>query len=104
MLIPTLRSSCVPIAQVAVTESFASGLLVSASIGMVTVGVMIGNAIAPFLRKSAHEERILIGALGLTAVSGIAAAVFGGVASGVLGPGDELPSIRGAADRFGSEP
>ncbi|MCU1399858.1 MAG: putative major facilitator superfamily transporter, partial [Acidimicrobiales bacterium] len=62
----------------------AGTLLVSASIGMVTVGVMIGNAIAPFLRRSAHEERILIGALGLTAVSGIAAAVFGGVASGVL--------------------
>ncbi|MCU1395430.1 MAG: putative major facilitator superfamily transporter [Ilumatobacteraceae bacterium] len=57
---------------------------VSLAIGMVTVGVMIGNAIAPFLRKSAHEERIFIGALALTAFSGIAAALFGGVASGVL--------------------
>jgi hypothetical protein len=62
----------------------AGTLLVSVAIGMVTVGVMFGNAIAPVLRKSAHEERIFVGALGLTAASGIAAALFGGVASGVL--------------------
>ena len=62
----------------------AGTLLVSVAIAMVTVGVMIGNAIAPLLRKSTHEEPIFIGALGLTAAAGILAAVFGGVASGVL--------------------
>ena len=62
----------------------AGTLLVSVAIAMVTVGVMIGNAIAPMLRKSTHEEPIFIGALGLTAAAGILAAVFGGVASGVL--------------------
>ena len=38
--------------------------LLGVAIAMVTVGVMIGNAIAPLLRKQAHEERIFIGALG----------------------------------------
>ncbi len=59
-------------------------VLVGAAIAMVTVGVMVGNAIAPLLRKSAHEEPIFIGALGLTAAAGVGAALFGGVASGIL--------------------
>ncbi len=58
--------------------------LVGLAIGMVTVGVMIGNAVAPMLRKAADEEMIFTGALGLTAAAGIAAALFGGVASGIL--------------------
>jgi MFS family permease len=62
----------------------AGKLLVGLSIAMVTVGVMIGNAIAPALRKHIHEEPIFIGALGLTAVAGISATLFGGVVSGVL--------------------
>ncbi len=62
----------------------AGTVLVSIAIAMVTVGVMVGNAIAPLLRKSMHEEPIFLGALGLTAAAGIGAAVFGGVASGVL--------------------
>ena len=58
--------------------------LVGIAIAMVTVGVMIGNAVAPLLRKNAHEEQIFMGALGLTAISGIGAALFGGVVSGIL--------------------
>lgn len=58
--------------------------LVGLSIAMVTVGVMIGNAIAPAVRRRVHEEPIFIGALGLTAAAGIGATLFGGVVSGVL--------------------
>lgn len=62
----------------------AGSVLVGLSIAMVTVGVMVGNAIAPMLRRTTHEEPIFIGALGLTAVGGILAALIGGVAAGVL--------------------
>lgn len=62
----------------------AGKLLVGLAISMVTVGVMIANAIAPTLRKRIHEEPIFIGALALTAAAGVSAALFGGVASGVL--------------------
>ncbi len=62
----------------------AGTVLVGVAIAMVTVGVMFGNAIAPLLRKQAHEERIFIGALALTAISGIGAALFGGVVAGIL--------------------
>lgn len=62
----------------------AGTVLVSVAIAMVTIGVMIGNAIAPSLRRSTHEEPIFMGALGLTAAAGIGAALFGGVVSGVL--------------------
>lgn len=58
--------------------------LVGLAIAMVTVGVMIGNAIAPALRRRAHEEPMFIGALGMMAVGGISAALFGGVVSGIL--------------------
>lgn len=62
----------------------AGTMLVGAAIAMVTVGVMIGNAVAPLIRKSAHEERMFIGGLGITAIGGIGAALFGGVVSGIL--------------------
>ena len=61
-----------------------STALVGLAIAMVTVGVMAGNAIAPLLRQATHEEPIFIGALGLTATAGIGAALFGGVAAGVV--------------------
>ncbi|HEY4333440.1 MAG TPA: hypothetical protein VGM78_12745, partial [Ilumatobacteraceae bacterium] len=57
---------------------------VGLAIGMVTVGVMIGNAVAPRLRKSLNEEWIFMGALGLTAAAGIGTALLGGVAAGVM--------------------
>lgn len=62
----------------------AGKLLVGLSIAMVTIGVMIANAIAPWVRRRIHEEPIFIAALGLTAIAGIGAALFGGVVSGVL--------------------
>ncbi len=58
--------------------------LVGIAIGMVTVGVMIGNAIAPTIRRRTSEEPMFIGALGLTAIAGLSAALFGGVASAIL--------------------
>jgi MFS family permease len=61
-----------------------SSLLVAVAIGMVTVGVMIGNAVAPVLRRATHEEPMFIGALGLTAAGGILAAMFGSTASGIV--------------------
>jgi hypothetical protein len=62
----------------------AGSALVGIAIAMVTVGVTIGNAVAPYVRQHAHEEAIFIGALGLTAVAGIVAALFGGVTAGIL--------------------
>jgi hypothetical protein len=48
------------------------------------IGSMIGNAIAPMLRRSAREEVMLIAALAMIAVTGIIAAGIGGVGSAVL--------------------
>jgi MFS family permease len=62
----------------------AGSLLVGLAIGMVTVGVMMGNAIAPLLRKSLHEELMFTAALGLCAAAGIGAAFVGGVPAGIL--------------------
>ena len=62
----------------------AGRVLVGVAISMVTIGVMIANAIAPYVRKHIREEPIFIGALGLTAVAGILATLFGGVGAGVL--------------------
>jgi MFS family permease len=62
----------------------AGSALVGVAIAMVTIGVTIGNAIAPYVRHHAREEPIFMGALGVTAVAGILAALFGGVAAGIL--------------------
>ena len=62
----------------------AGRFLVGLSVTMVTIGVMLANAIAPAVRKRIHEESIFTAALGLTAISGILAALFGGVLAGVL--------------------
>jgi hypothetical protein len=55
------------------------GLVVALS----SAGTMLGNSIAPRLRRSLHEERMLELALGLPAVAGIVAAVLGGPAAGI---------------------
>lgn len=53
------------------------------AVGLASLGTMAGNTIGPALRRAAHEERMLILALGLPAVAGIVGAVLGGRAAGV---------------------
>ncbi len=49
-----------------------------------TIGSMTGNLVAPSLRRSLHEERMLVIALGIIAVAGLAAAATGGLGTAVL--------------------
>jgi hypothetical protein len=59
-------------------------LLLGAAIALSSVGTMVGNAIAPRLRRSLHEERMLVVALGLPAAAGLVAALFGGPRMGIM--------------------
>ena len=68
------------------------GLAVAAS----TTGSMSGNLAAPFLRRWAHEERMLAGGLGVVALAGLGAASTGGVATAVV-----LAFVVGAASAVG---
>jgi Major Facilitator Superfamily len=54
------------------------------AVGLSAVGTIVGNAIAPQLRKRAREELMLVGSLALSAVAGLGAAFLGGVAAGVM--------------------
>ena len=45
---------------------------------------MVGNFLAPAIARRLREEQMLVGALGLSAVSGIIAAVLGGPAAGAF--------------------
>ena len=53
-------------------------------VALSALGTMAGNAIGPSLRRSIREETMLLGALGLSAVAGVVAALLGGVPAGVL--------------------
>ncbi|MET0458215.1 MAG: hypothetical protein ABW195_03140, partial [Ilumatobacteraceae bacterium] len=53
------------------------------AVGLSALGSMAGNAISPRLRNATREETMLAGALGLSAVAGVAAALTGGPAAGV---------------------
>ena len=64
--------------QAAGTAWFALGVAFAA------IGTLIGNVIGPRLRKVTREEIMLVGALGFTGVSGLAAAITGGVMAAVL--------------------
>ena len=48
------------------------------------IGTLAGNAVGPLVRQQLKEERMLIAALGLTAVGGTIAAIFGGRATAAL--------------------
>jgi hypothetical protein len=54
------------------------------AIALSALGTMAGNAIGPGLRRKLREETMLLGALALSAVAGLIAALLGGVAAGVL--------------------
>ena len=68
------------------------GLAVAAS----TTGSMSGNLAAPFVRRWAHEERMLTGGLGVIALAGVVAASTGGVATAVV-----LAFVVGASSAIG---
>jgi Major Facilitator Superfamily len=48
------------------------------------IGTLAGNAVGPIVRQQLREERMLIAALGFTAVGGTIAAIFGGRATAAL--------------------
>lgn len=54
------------------------------AVGMSALATMLGNALAPQLRKAVRVELMLIGALGLVVSVGLFTALLGGVAAGVL--------------------
>jgi hypothetical protein len=64
--------------QTAGTAWFAAAVALSAG------GTIVGNAIAPQIRRWVREELMLVGALALSSVAGIAAALMGGAAAGVM--------------------
>ena len=59
-------------------------VLFGLTVGLSAVGTMVGNALAPTIRRHVREERMLAGALSLSAAAGIVAALIGGPVSGVL--------------------
>jgi hypothetical protein len=58
-------------------------LLLGAAILMSSLGTMAGNALAPSIRGSLHEERMIALSLGLPAVAGLAATAIGGDRAGI---------------------
>lgn len=65
------------------TEKYPSYWLALA-VGSVTIGVMLGNLMAPVLRRMLSEEWMLTGSLGLVGVSGVLAGIVSGVGAAVL--------------------
>ena len=57
--------------------------LLAAAVGLSSLAIMIGNAVAPRLRRSLHEERMLIVALAVPAVVGVIATFVGGPVFGI---------------------
>lgn len=58
-------------------------VLLGLAVGLSSAGTLVGNAIAPRLRKRIHEERMLGLALAMPAVVGLAAAIIGGPRMGI---------------------
>lgn len=58
--------------------------LLALAVGLSTVGTVVGNALAPRLRRVLHEERMLGVSLALPAGVGIVAAVIGGPRLGIV--------------------
>lgn len=57
--------------------------LIGAAVALSSIGTMIGNAIAPRLRRTLREERMITVALVLPAVAGLVAAVVGSARMGI---------------------
>jgi MFS family permease len=56
----------------------------AAGVAMASIATMAGNVIGPPVRRAVREDRMLVGALGIVAVTGLAAALFGGVIAGLV--------------------
>ncbi len=54
------------------------------AVALSALGAMAGNLAAPRLRQRVREETMLAGALALSSISGIVAAILGGIAAGVM--------------------
>jgi hypothetical protein len=65
------------------TEEGGGKSLLGAAIGLSSLGVMVGNAVAPRLRRVIHEERMITLALALPALVGLVAGVIGGGPAGI---------------------
>ena len=59
-------------------------LLLGMAVGLSSLGTMAGNALAPRLRRTLHEERMITLALALPAAAGVIAAVLGGTKAGIM--------------------
>lgn len=57
--------------------------LLGLAVGLSSLGTMVGNAIAPRLRRVLHEERMLAVALGAPAIVGAVATLLGGAGPGI---------------------
>jgi hypothetical protein len=64
-------------------QSDEGNLLLGAAILMSSLGTMAGNASAPRIRSSLHEERMIALALGLPALAGLLATLAGGDRAGI---------------------
>lgn len=58
-------------------------VLLGAAVGLSSIGVLLGNSIAPSVRRWLHEERMITASLALPAVAGLVAAVIGGNVAGI---------------------
>jgi hypothetical protein len=58
-------------------------LLLATAVGLSSLGTMTGNALAPRLRRTLHEERMITVALGFPAAAGLVAAIVGGARAGI---------------------
>ncbi|MFP5486700.1 MAG: hypothetical protein ACLGHQ_00135, partial [Acidimicrobiia bacterium] len=57
--------------------------LIAAAVALSSLGTMFGNSIAPRLRRTLHEERLITVSLVLPATAGIVATVIGGATLGI---------------------
>ena len=65
-------------------ENHYNNVWIGAVIGASTAGLMLGNGLASPLRSRLREELMLTAAIVLVAVSGLAAAMFGGVGAAIV--------------------
>jgi Major Facilitator Superfamily len=65
-------------------ENHYNNIWIGAVIGASTAGLMLGNGLASPLRSRLREELMLTAAIVLVAISGLAAAMFGGVGAAIV--------------------
>ncbi len=58
--------------------------LLGLAVGLSSLGTLAGNSLAPRLRRTLHEERMITLALALPAIFGLSVAVLGGPTAGIM--------------------